>query len=121
MDTQKKTVKEMDVGKKSIVQSQDVLKVPLVHLEKSPPQRFQDTGRGRKGYMEVVNAVINQICIQLRSYLEGARNLSLPKLRKILRFHFHEKSATELYQILVNSRKKTHRLSLSKLLPSVKR
>ena len=67
MDTQKKTVKEMDVGKKSIVQSQDVLKVPLVHLEKSVLHRgFQDTGRGRKGYMEVVNAVINQSCIQLR-------------------------------------------------------
>ena len=35
MDTQKKTVEEMDVGKKSSVQPQDVLKVPLVHLEKS--------------------------------------------------------------------------------------
>jgi hypothetical protein len=29
-------------------------------------------------------------------------DLTLPKLRKILRFHYHEKSATELYQTLAN-------------------
>ena len=28
--------------------------------------------------------------------------LTLPRLRKILRFHFHEKNATELYQLLTN-------------------
>ena len=28
--------------------------------------------------------------------------LTLAKLRKILRFHFHEKNATELYQLLTN-------------------
>ena len=40
--------------------------------------------------------------LQLRSYLEGLTGLSLHKLRKILRFHFQEKSATELYQLLAN-------------------
>ena len=29
-------------------------------------------------------------------------DLTLPRLRKILRFHFHEKNATELYQLLTN-------------------
>ena len=60
----------------------------------------------KKGYTEseVVTAVIRSIQagLQLRSYLEGLTGLSLPKLRKILRFHFQEKSATELYQLLAN-------------------
>jgi hypothetical protein len=30
------------------------------------------------------------------------RDLTLARLRKILRFHFHEKNATELYQALTN-------------------
>jgi hypothetical protein len=30
------------------------------------------------------------------------QNLTFPKLRKIIRFHFQEKSATELYQSLAN-------------------
>lgn len=34
-------------------------------------------------------------------YSQACRAL-LPKLRKILRFHFHEKNATELYQLLTN-------------------
>ena len=40
--------------------------------------------------------------LQLRSYLENMTDLTLPRLRKILRFHFHEKNATELYQLLTN-------------------
>ena len=60
----------------------------------------------KKGYTEseVVTAVIRSIQagLQLRSYLEGITGLSLPKLRKILRFHFQKKSATELYQLLAN-------------------
>ena len=43
-----------------------------------------------------------QAGLQLRSYLERLTALSLPKLRKILRFHIQEKSATELYQLLAN-------------------
>ena len=53
---------------------------------------------------EVINAVVRAVQpgLQLRSYLESIQDLTLPKLRKILRFHYHEKSATELYQILAN-------------------
>ena len=59
-----------------------------------------------KGYLEeeIVSAVTRsvQAGLQLRSYLESLSNLTLDKLRKILRSHFHEKSATELYQVLAN-------------------
>ncbi len=60
----------------------------------------------KKGYKEpeVVTAVIRSIQagLQLRSYLEGLSGLTLPRLRKMLRFHFQEKSATESYQLLAN-------------------
>ena len=50
---------------------------------------------------EVTDAIIRAItCMQLRSYLETISNLTLPRLRAILRSHFQEKSATELYQQL---------------------
>ena len=59
-----------------------------------------------KGYAdkEVVSAVVRAVQpgLQLRSYLENMTELTLPRLRKILRFHFHEKNATELYQLLTN-------------------
>ena len=59
-----------------------------------------------KGYSdkEIMTAVIRAVQpgMQLRSYLESVSGLTLPKLRKILRFHFHEKNATELYQALTN-------------------
>ena len=46
-----------------------------------------------KGYSdkEVVSAVVRSIQpgLQLRSYLENMTDLTLPRLRKILRFHFH--------------------------------
>ena len=53
---------------------------------------------------EVTNAVVRSIQagLQLRSYLESLGSLTLARLRKILRFHFQEKSATELYQLLTN-------------------
>ena len=38
--------------------------------------------------------------MQLRSYLEGKSDLRLPTLRRILRCHYQEKSATELYKQL---------------------
>ncbi|CAB4013059.1 Hypothetical predicted protein [Paramuricea clavata] len=60
----------------------------------------------QKGYTEeeITHAVVRavQAGLQLRSYLEGINGLTLPRLRKILRFHFQEKSATELYQLLAN-------------------
>lgn len=53
---------------------------------------------------EIVDAVIRAISpgLQLRSYLEGKPNLTLPTLRRILRSHFQEKSATELYKQLTS-------------------
>ncbi|XP_033182193.1 uncharacterized protein LOC117152945 [Anabas testudineus] len=57
-----------------------------------------------KGYpeSEIVDAVIRAIVpgLQLRSYLEGKSDLSLPTLRRILRSHYQERSATELYKQL---------------------
>ncbi len=59
-----------------------------------------------KGYTdkEIVTAVITAVQpgLQLRSYLESVGDLTLVRLQKILRFHFHEKNATELYQMLTN-------------------
>ena len=51
---------------------------------------------------EIVDAVIraNSLHSSLRSYVETLNDLSLPKLRKILRVHYREKSASELYQHL---------------------
>jgi hypothetical protein len=106
-----------------------VLKVPVAAIEKSflhrelkiqgvvgePGQKdklgYQSLiskieGGLKKQYseVEVINAVIRAVQpgLQLRSYLESVPDLTLPKLRKILRFHYHEKSATELYQTLAN-------------------
>ncbi|KAL3999231.1 homeobox protein HoxA/B/C/D4 [Sarotherodon galilaeus] len=59
-----------------------------------------------RGYSEldIVDAVIRAILpgLQLRSYLEGKAQLTLPTLRRILRSHFQEKSATELYKQLAS-------------------
>ncbi|KAI2647357.1 Chaperone protein ClpB [Labeo rohita] len=40
--------------------------------------------------------------MQLRSYLEGKANLTLPTLRRILRSHYQERGATELYKQLMS-------------------
>ncbi|XP_044227629.1 uncharacterized protein LOC122996129 [Thunnus albacares] len=59
-----------------------------------------------KGYpdSEITDAVIRAITpgLQLRSYLEGKENLTLPALRRILRSHYQERSATELYKQLTS-------------------
>jgi hypothetical protein len=51
---------------------------------------------------EIVDAVIRAISLHssLRSYVETLNDLPLPKQRKILRVHYREKSASELYQQL---------------------
>ncbi len=109
--------------------SNEVVKVPVAAIEKNFLRReFKIQGivgepgqKDKLGYQslisqiesglkkqysetEVVNAVVRAVQpgLQLRSYLESVSNLSLPKLRKILHFHYHEKSATELYQTLAN-------------------
>ena len=60
----------------------------------------QIEGALQKGYkpLEVVDAVVRSINpgMRLRSYLEGLESLTLPRLRRILRSHYQEKSATEL-------------------------
>ena len=57
-----------------------------------------------RGYKEkeVIEAVIKAInpALRLRSYLEGKPDLTLAKVRRILRSHYQEKAATELYHQL---------------------
>ena len=127
----KQLKKELDDlgSKQKLVEEKLTMKVPLKGVEQSifrrdfkiqgvegdPGQKDKlgyqalisqiDAGLS-KGYedKEVVSAVIHAVQpgLQLRSYLENMTELTLPKLRKILRFHFHEKNATELYQLLTN-------------------
>jgi hypothetical protein len=54
--------------------------------------------------LEITDAVIHAITpgLQLRSYLEGKDKLTLPALRRILRSHYQEKGATELYKQLTS-------------------
>ena len=58
-----------------------------------------------KGYSqsEIVEAIIKAMKpgLQLRSYIETLKGLTLPRLRQILRSHYKEKSGTQLYQELV--------------------
>ena len=51
---------------------------------------------------EIKEAVIKAInpALSLRSYLEGKAGLTLAKLRRIMRSHYQEKTATELYHQL---------------------
>ena len=51
---------------------------------------------------EIVEAVIRAVSpsLNLRSYLEMIQDLSLSRLRQIMKSHFKQKSAKELYQEL---------------------
>ena len=53
---------------------------------------------------EIIEAVLKAILpgSNLRSYLECRQDLDLPQLKKIIRAHYKEKNATELYQELSN-------------------
>ena len=57
-----------------------------------------------RGYeeSEVIESVIRAICpgMPLRSYLESSPDLNLARLRQILKSHFREGNATDLYQQL---------------------
>lgn len=62
--------------------------------------------------LEIVDAVIRAIApgLQLQSYLEGKKDLTLPTLGRILRSQYQERSTTELYKQLsteVQSSKET--------------
>ena len=62
-----------------------------------------DSGLKRKyKEQEIIDAVIRATSphSSLRSYVETLSDVSLSKLRKILRVHYREKSASELYQQL---------------------
>ena len=60
----------------------------------------------KAGYKEneIIDAVIRAVSpsLQLRSYLEMIQDLTLTRLRLILKAHFKQKSETELYQELSN-------------------
>ena len=62
-----------------------------------------ETGR-QKGYSDgdIVHAVIRAIVpgSELRSYLEGRSKIPLPDLRRIIRSHYQERDATELFKQL---------------------
>lgn len=64
-----------------------------------------------KGYpeQEIVYSVIRAITpgLELRSYLEGKTDLAIPMLRRILRSHYQEKNATELYKQLTAESQRT--------------
>ncbi|KAL9964944.1 hypothetical protein ACROYT_G028661 [Oculina patagonica] len=66
----------------------------------------------KAGYKEseIVEAVIRAVSpsLKLRSYLEMIQDLSLSRLRQIMRAHFKQKSATELYQELSVLRQETN-------------
>ena len=53
---------------------------------------------------EIVEAVLKAIQpgSNLRSYLEGRTDVDLPQMKQIIRAHYKEKNATELYQELSN-------------------
>ena len=59
---------------------------------------------------EIVNAVTRAVAysVPLRSYLEGRVDLTLPQLRRLLRSHFHEKDALDLYQELTSASQKSN-------------
>lgn len=50
-------------------------------------------------YTEIKLKAINQ-ALSLRSYLEGKVDLTLAKLRRIMRSHYQERTATEVYRQL---------------------
>lgn len=68
--------------------------------------------------IEIVDAVVRAISpsLQLCSYLEGKPNLTLPTLRCIMRSHFQEKSATELYKQLASEVQQSKKIPQSFLL-----
>ena len=69
-----------------------------------------------RGYSEseVVAAVLKAVVPRnLRSYLNMKRNLKIAKLSQILRLHYQEKSATELYQEMINMRQEKNENSPS--------
>jgi hypothetical protein len=65
-------------------------------IERATKQRYRDP--------EICEAVIEMVSpeLRLRSLLEGKFDLTLPQLRRILRCHYKEDEATEMYTQLTN-------------------
>ena len=70
----------------------------FVSLVRHVDAGLEEGYQGRK----IVDSVIRAInpSLQLRSYLETMKDLTLPKLRQMLRSHYKQRSGTELYQQL---------------------
>ena len=62
-------------------------------------QQIENANMKNYSDQEICEATIKAISpgLNLRSYLEGKTDLTLPQLRRILRAHFSERDATELY------------------------
>ena len=109
----KSTISEIESGSTTKISTESA-KSPLFGLNSTILHRDfkiqgiigQPSQKDKLGYQALMSHIEMgkdmQPGMQLRSYLESVSGLTLPKLRKILRFHFHEKNATELYQALTN-------------------
>ena len=67
--------------------------------------QIENARKKNESDQEICEATIKAISpgLNLRSYLEGETDLTLPQLRRILRAHFSERNATELYAELSNA------------------
>ena len=68
---------------------------------------------------EIKEAVIKAInpALSLRSYLEGKADLTLAKLRRIMRWHYQERTSTELYHHLSSTVQQPKEKPLEFLIP----
>ncbi|CAB3983154.1 Transposon Ty3-G Gag-Pol poly [Paramuricea clavata] len=103
VQTQNETTEDITITSESVTQ-QDKPQSAFLNMKTSMLRReFKIQGQiGEPGHKDKLAYQAVQAGLQLRSYLEGINGLTLPRLRKILRYHFQEKSATELYQLLAN-------------------
>ena len=107
---------EVEANKRKPVTSLNILKKDFVIVGKvGDPSNEKDIGylgivrqmrEGiEKGYheSEIVAAVLKVIIPKsLRSYLGMTKRLKIAKLSQVLRIHYHEKSATDLYQEIIS-------------------
>ena len=67
--------------------------------------QIQDGERKKYGDAEIVSGVLRSISSKtLRSYLALIKDVDLKKLKDVLRVHYQQKTATELYQDLIAMR-----------------
>ena len=77
-----------------------------------------------RGYPEpeIIDGIINAVSpsLHLKSYLESIKSLSLAQLRQILRSHYCEKSASEVYHKLTNIVQEANESPLTFLMRALK-